>query len=56
MTSVYAALAGFDLGEAVTLPSVENASELLAAYDTARMSLLGAAQTGRPATRYQVAV
>ena len=52
---VDAALAGFDLGETITLPSVENASELLSAYDNARMSLLGAAQTGRTASRYQVA-
>lgn len=52
---VDAALAGFDLGETITLPSVENASELLAAYDNACMSLLGAAQTGRPASRYLVA-
>jgi short-subunit dehydrogenase len=52
---VDAALAGLDLGETITLPSVENASQLLAAYDAARMTLLGAAQTGKAASRYRVA-
>jgi uncharacterized protein len=49
---VDAALAGLDLGEAVTLPSVEDAAALLAAYDAARVALLGASQTGKPASRY----
>ena len=49
---VDAAMAGLDLGEPVTLPSVENAGALLATYDAARMALLGASQTGKPASRY----
>jgi short-subunit dehydrogenase len=49
---VDAALAGLDLGEAVTMPSVEDAAALLAAYDTARVALLSASQTGKPASRY----
>ncbi len=52
---VDAALAGLDQGEAVTLPSVENAAALLAAYDAARVALLGASQTGKPASRYRLA-
>jgi short-subunit dehydrogenase len=48
---VDAALAGLDLGEAVTMPSVEDMS-LLSDYDAARMRLLGASQTGKPASRY----
>ena len=52
---VDAALAGLAQGEQVTLPSVENAPALLAAYDTARMALLGASQTGKPASRYRIA-
>ena len=51
---VDAALAGLDLGETITVPSVENASKLLAEYDAARMTLLGAAQTGKAASRYRV--
>lgn len=54
-SAVDAALAGLDLGEKVTLPSVENL-ELLKNYDTARMALLGSSQTGRLATRYSRAV
>jgi short-subunit dehydrogenase len=50
---VDAALAGLDLGEAVTLPSVENAG-LFAAYDAARAALAAATQNGKPASRYQV--
>ena len=50
---VDAALAGLDLGEAVTLPSVEDAVSLLAAYDAARIALLGGSQTGKPASRYR---
>lgn len=50
---VDAALVGLDLGEAVTMPSVENAQVLLAAFDEASMALLGQAQSGEPATRYK---
>lgn len=49
--AVDAALAGLDLGEKITLPSVENL-QLLTDYDTARMTLLGSSQTCKPATRY----
>lgn len=49
---VDAALAGLDLGESITMPSVENAVELLAAYDAASMNLLAASQTSKPASRY----
>ena len=52
---VDAALAGLDLGETVTLPSVEDAPALLETYDAARMGLLGASQTGKPASRYNIA-
>jgi len=48
---VDAALAGFDQGEDVTLPSVHDAG-LWAAYETARSTLFGATQTGIPAPRY----
>lgn len=51
---VDAALAGLDLGETVTMPSVEDAGALLAAYDAARVALLAASQTGKPASRYRV--
>lgn len=51
---VDAALAGLDMGEAVTLPSVEDAG-LLTAYDAARAALAGATQNGKPASRYQIA-
>lgn len=50
---VDAALAGFDRGEEVTLPSVHNV-ELWAAYEQARSALFGATQTGKPAPRYLV--
>lgn len=50
---VDAALAGLDMGEAVTLPSVEDAS-LFAAYDAARAALAAATQNGKPASRYQI--
>ena len=50
---VDAALAGLDMGEKVTLPSVEDV-QLLVDYDTARMKLMAASQTGRPASRYRV--
>ena len=52
---VDAALAGFDQGEAVTLPSVHDNS-LWNAYDSARAALFGATQTGIPAPRYLPAV
>jgi short-subunit dehydrogenase len=51
---VDAALAGLDLGERITLPSVEDAGNLLAAYDSARTALLSASRTGKTASRYQV--
>ena len=50
---VDAALAGLDQGEKITLPSVEDA-QLFVDYDTARMKLLAASQTSRPASRYRV--
>ena len=50
---VDAALAGLDSGEKVTLPSVENASALLASFDIARAQLLSASQTGEVASRYR---
>lgn len=50
---VDAALAGLDLGEAVTMPSVESADALLAAFDDAAMALLGSSQSGEPASRYR---
>jgi short-subunit dehydrogenase len=49
------AVAGLDGGETITLPSVENATTLLANYDAARFALLGAAKRGMPASRYGVA-
>ena len=48
---VDAALAGFDQGEDVTLPSVHDAG-LWTAYDEARALLFGATQVGVPAPRY----
>jgi short-subunit dehydrogenase len=48
---VDAALAGFDKGEAITLPSVHDA-ELWTAYDDAQAVLFGATQVGSPAPRY----
>jgi short-subunit dehydrogenase len=48
---VDAALAGLDLGEKVTMPSVEDRS-LLATYDAARIALFSASQSGKPASRY----
>lgn len=50
---VDAALAGFDRGEEVTLPSIHNV-ELWSAYEQARSALFGATQTGQPAPRYLV--
>ncbi|BFT62933.1 SDR family NAD(P)-dependent oxidoreductase [Pseudomonas moorei] len=49
---VDAALAGLDKGEAITFPSVEDAS-LWSTYDTARGALFAATQTGTPASRYR---
>jgi short-subunit dehydrogenase len=48
---VDAALAGLDRGEAITLPSVEDAA-LWDSYDAARQGLYAASQTGKPASRY----
>lgn len=48
---VDAALAGLDLGESVTFPSVEDLS-LLAAYNAARIALFEEARSGIPASRY----
>ncbi len=50
---VDAALAGLDLGELVTLPSVED-KELWEQYDAARLKLFAAGRTGKPASRYGV--
>jgi uncharacterized protein len=50
---VDASLAGYDQGEAVSLPSVDDTS-LWKAYDLARSNLFAATQTGRPASRYGV--
>jgi short-subunit dehydrogenase len=52
---VDAALAGFDAGEAVTLPSVHDVA-LWTAYDEARGALFGATQVGTPAPRYTQAM
>jgi short-subunit dehydrogenase len=51
---VDAALAGFDKGEAVTMPSVHDLA-LWEAYDTARTNLFASTQTGTPASRYRSA-
>jgi short-subunit dehydrogenase len=45
-----AALAGFDQGETVTLPSMADIG-LWERYDTARSALFAAIQTGKPAAR-----
>lgn len=47
---VDAALAGFDQGESVTLPSMADIA-LWERYDTARINLFAAMQTGNPAPR-----
>lgn len=47
---VDAALAGFDQGESVTLPSMADTG-LWERYDTARFDLFAAMQTGKPAPR-----
>ena len=49
-----AALAGFDRGEAVTLPSVHDLA-LWDSYDRARATLFGTTQNGKPAPRYGAA-
>ncbi|HEY4274683.1 MAG TPA: SDR family oxidoreductase [Rhizomicrobium sp.] len=49
---VDAALAGFDKGETITLPSVHDAS-LWDKFDEARTALFAATQTGEPAPRYR---
>ena len=49
---VDAALAGFDKGEAITLPSVHDAS-LWDKFDEASTALFAATQTGEPAPRYR---
>jgi short-subunit dehydrogenase len=51
---VDAALAGFDKGEAITLPSLADAT-LWDKFDAARSTLFAATQTGRPAPRYKTA-
>ncbi|MCR8959102.1 SDR family NAD(P)-dependent oxidoreductase [Variovorax sp. S2] len=48
---VDAALAGLDLGEAITLPSVNDAA-LLTGFTDASAKLFGASQTSKPAARY----
>jgi short-subunit dehydrogenase len=48
---VDAALAGFDQGEEVTLPSVHDV-DLWTAFDRARAALFNATQVGAPAPRY----
>jgi len=50
---VDASLAGFDNGEAITMPSVEDADTLMAQFDSATLALLSASQRGLPATRYE---
>jgi len=51
---VAAALSGFDLGELVTIPSVEDQG-LLDAFQTARLALASQASRNRPASRYRIA-
>ena len=51
---VDAALAGFDLGELVTVPSAEDVT-LVDAFQNARLALGGQASRDRPASRYGVA-
>jgi short-subunit dehydrogenase len=50
---VAAALAGFDQGELVTIPSVEDAP-LLEAYEAARLAVGNQASRNKPASRYDV--
>lgn len=49
---VDAALTGLDLGEAVTMPSLEDI-RFLAEYDSAHINLLTASKTRKPASRYR---
>jgi hypothetical protein len=49
---VDAALAGFDMGEDITLPPVADAT-LWDKFDAARAALFGATQTSQPAPRYR---
>lgn len=51
---VDAALAGFDQGELVTLPSLHDAAQW-ENYDAARGTVFGATQTSKPAPRYKAA-
>lgn len=51
---VDAALAGLDQGERITFPSLED-DRLWSDYDAARVKLLGATQTNKPASRYRLA-
>jgi short-subunit dehydrogenase len=51
--AVDASLAGLDLGEDLTFPSL-NDLDLLANYDSARASLFAASLTGQPANRYSL--
>jgi hypothetical protein len=48
---VDAALAGYDKGELITLPSVADAG-LWDKFDDARSTLFAATQNGKPAPRY----
>jgi hypothetical protein len=48
---VDAALSGLDKGEAITWPTVADAS-LWEKYDAARSTLFAATQTNKPAARY----
>jgi uncharacterized protein len=50
---VDASLAGLDMGEKITWPSVADAS-LWDKYDAARSALFAATQTGKPAPRYNL--
>lgn len=50
---VDAAMAGFDMGETITWPSLED-SELWIAVDNAQNLLFAATQSGTPATRYHL--
>jgi hypothetical protein len=51
---VDAALAGLDMGEAITWPTVADAS-LWDKYDAARSRLFATTQTSKPAARYNAA-
>lgn len=50
---VDAALAGLDMGELITMPSVED-GQLLVAFEAARVALAGGTQNGKPASRYRI--